>query len=100
MNAHYEMIALLAIAIFDAGTTYVIIKRGGREVNPVLVELAKFLARFTNAKWAWLVIAKVVGHCVMWWLFTAGQYVALNITIAIYCAVIVSNFYQITRQKR
>ena len=57
MNYLYAMIGL---QIADALTTYLIIKRGGRELNPVLLWFAEKLKSITNAKWAWLVIAKIL----------------------------------------
>jgi hypothetical protein len=89
--------ALIALQVADLLTTYYIIKNGGREVNPLLVKLAELTKTFTNARWAWLVIAKVFG--------AAGSiYVALTWPdgaiglIVIYSLVVVSNLNEIRKK--
>lgn len=85
---------LIGLQIADAITTYKIISRGGREVNPVLVKLAELTRLFTNAKWAWLVIAKAVG-------IAASIYIALAwpsgapVFVLLYVWVVIHNIDQL-----
>lgn len=53
-------ILFVLLQIGDAWTTRWIIKRGGIETNGALNFVASFLTQFTNAKWAWLLVAKIV----------------------------------------
>jgi hypothetical protein len=50
----------IALQVVDAVTTYIAIKKGAYESNKMLAKLATLMQRWTNAKWAWLFVAKVV----------------------------------------
>jgi len=94
MNYLYTLIVL---QVLDALTTYWIIRKGGHEMNPVLIWLAEKLKRVTNAKWAWLVIAKlsVAGMAV-----AAFPYMDEWLKLALcgfYVLVVVWNFVVIER---
>jgi hypothetical protein len=58
---------LVALQLADAWTTYKIIKDGGYEENKLLVKLNEALRTQTNAKWAWLAVAKVGCIALSWW---------------------------------
>lgn len=89
---------LVALQAADLLTTWYALRNGGgREANPVLIKLAEFTKLFTNAKWAWLVIAKIVG--------AAGSvYVAYDselasiILLIFYVVVIANNLVVLNKQ--
>lgn len=82
---------LIALQLLDGLTTWLVLKRGGYEANPVLVKLSEFLRRFTGAKWAWLVVAKLFGVAASWWLvFNAPAWFCYVLAL-IYASVVVNN---------
>ena len=78
-------------------TWYAIRKGGGREANPVLIKLAEFTKLFTNAKWAWLVIAKVVGAAVSVYV-AYGSELASILLLIFYVVVIANNLVVLNKQ--
>jgi hypothetical protein len=50
--------------------TYLVIKAGGREVNPVMLKLQRILP----GKWTWLFLPKIAFIVAVWW--AAGRYPA------------------------
>jgi hypothetical protein len=67
---------LVALQVADLLTTWYALRNGGgREANPVLIKLAEFTKLFTNAKWAWLVIAKLWARLSVFMLHTAVRLV-------------------------
>ena len=89
--------ALIALQVADLLTTYYILKNGGREVNPVLIWLAELTKTFTNAKWAWLVIAKVVGAAVSVYV-AYGSELASILLLIFYVVVIANNLVVLNKQ--
>lgn len=88
---------LILLQLADLVTTYLAIRAGGYETNPRLIELAGFLKRFTNAKWAWLLLAKLGAAIALDGIYQAGwmtgeyDIVALYIAAVIYLAIILNN---------
>ena len=75
MNTQIFLALLLVLSAIDAALTIAIIKRGGRELNPVL---AKLMGK-VGVEWA-LLIVKLAGVGVVWALGpipTGAQYVLL-----------------------
>jgi hypothetical protein len=71
-------------------TTWYAIRNGvGREANPVLIKLAEFTRLFTNAKWAWLVIAKIVGALLS--VYVAYDSELASIILLIFYVVVIAN---------
>jgi ABC-type siderophore export system fused ATPase/permease subunit len=91
--------ALVILQILDAGTTYVVIKRGGAEGNPLLVGLQARLRAITGSRWAWLVIAKIVALALVAYLYYSGAATVLNVLCVVYLVVIVNNIIQIRKLK-
>ena len=89
--------ALIALQVADLLTTWYAIRNGvGREANPVLIKLAEVTKLFTNAKWAWLVIAKIVGAILC--VFVAYSSEILSIILLIfYAGIIINNILVIKR---
>ena len=56
------VLLLVLLQLADAVLTRLIIKSGGREMNPLLVRLDQWLREEfeTGARWAWLAVAKGV----------------------------------------
>lgn len=90
--------ALIALQILDAMTTYGALKAGGYEANPVLIWLAKRLRSVTDAKWAWLAIAKLFAAGCCLWLANNSTTMSI-IVIAVYASVVVNNALLIRRLK-
>lgn len=90
----FVVIALLQVA--DAFTTYKVLKKGGYEANPLLVFLQKTLSKVTNAKWAWLVIAKLVAAVAGWYACVHG--VEYGIAVAVFYVIVVSNNIRVLRK--
>ena len=88
---------LIILQIFDAYTTYKAIKQGGREINPFLVKLADVLKPITNAKWAWLFIAKLVAVVAGYVLYVMNQPEALVVLCVFYIYVVFHNFRELAR---
>ena len=78
-------------------TWYALRNGGGREANPVLIKLAEFTKLFTNAKWAWLVIAKVVGAAVSVYV-AYGSELASILLLIFYVVVIANNLVVLNKQ--
>ena len=98
MTATTYIIILVALQVADLLTTwYAIRKGGGREANPVLIKLAEFTKLFTNAKWAWLVIAKVVGAAVSVYV-AYGSEPASILLLIFYVVVIANNLVVLNKQ--
>lgn len=93
-------IVLATLQILDAYTTYKILKAGGSEQNKILTALDGFLKRFTKAKWAWLVIAKVFAILCGWLIYDSGHQYALILMIflcAFYVWVVIHNFMEMKK---
>ena len=91
------IIMLVSLQVADLLTTWYALHKGyGKEVNPLLVKFAEFTKLFTNAKWAWLVIAKLVGAA-------SSVYVAYGseiwsiILLIFYACIIINNILVIKR---
>ena len=98
MTTTHYIIMLVALQAADLLTTwYAIRKGGGREANPVLIKLAEFTKLFTNAKWAWLVIAKVVGAAVSVYV-AYGSELASILLLIFYVVVIANNLVVLNKQ--
>ena len=78
-------------------TWYALRNGGGREANPVLIKLAEFTKLFTNAKWAWLVIAKIVGAAVSVYV-AYGSELASILLLIFYVVVIANNLVVLNKQ--
>lgn len=91
--------ALVILQILDAGTTYVAIKRGGKEANPLLAGLQARLRAITGSRWAWLVIAKIVALAAGAYLYYSGAATALNVLCVVYVVVVTNNIIQIRKLK-
>ena len=90
----FEVWILLVIGLLqvgDAWSTRWIIKRGGRETNEGLNELARFLTAYTNAKWAWLLIAKVLVMAACLFVVESGGAVWLLPLLPWYVLVVAHN---------
>lgn len=89
-----EFYILAALQAADAVTTYKVIKAGGYETNKALNWLNTFLRRFTNAKWAWLVVAKAAGLAGSWLVATTpgevGRIAAIGLA-ALYVWIVSGN---------
>lgn len=83
--------ALILLQIADAVTTYKAIKAGGYEANPVMNKLNEFLRQYTNAKWAWLLIAKALAAICILYLVRNGQTILMGFLICLYGWVIFNN---------
>jgi len=91
MTTTHYIIILVALQLADLLTTWYAIRNGiGSEANPVLIKLAEFTKLFTNAKWAWLVIAKIVGVLLSVYVAYGWAEVAV-ILIAVYVAIVANN---------
>ena len=55
----------------------------------MLIKLAEFTKLFTNAKWAWLVIAKILGAVLC--VFVAYDSKILSIILSIFYVVVIAN---------
>ena len=89
---------LVALQVADLLTTWYAIRNGrGREANPVLIKLAEFTRLFTNAKWAWLVIAKIVGAALSVYV-AYGSELASIILLIFYVVVIANNLVVLNKQ--
>ena len=92
------IITLVALQVADLLTTWYALRNGGgREANPVLIKLAEFTKLFTNAKWAWLVIAKVVGAAVSVYV-AYGSELASILLLIFYVVVIANNLIVLNKQ--
>ena len=90
MTTTHYIIMLVALQAADLLTTWYAIRNGGgREANPVLIKLAEFTKLFTNAKWAWLVIAKILGAVLC--VFVAYDSEILSIILSIFYVVVIAN---------
>jgi len=91
------IITLVALQVADLLTTWYALRNGGgREANPVLIKLAEFTKLFTNAKWAWLVIAKILGAVLC--VFVAyGSEIGSIILSIFYAGIIINNILVIKR---
>ena len=89
---------LIILQIFDAYTTYRIIKAGGKELNKVLVKLAELLKPITNAKWAWLAVAKLIAIAAGFLIYQAGAVEVMAIMCAFYVYVCFNNFREMQKQ--
>ena len=78
-------------------TWYALRNGGGREANPVLIKLAEFTKLFTNAKWAWLVIAKIVGAALSVYV-AYGSELASILLLIFYVVVIANNLVVLNKQ--
>ena len=83
----------------DAATTYFAIKQGGRELNPILLKLAEALRPITNAKWAWLVVAKVAAVALGYVLYVGNQPEMLAVVCAVYVYVVFHNIREMNDGK-
>lgn len=98
------VVIFVALQILDAVTT-----RLGQKASPTIVEgnmrlvaLREKLRPFTNARWAWLVIAKVIAiaivvgfHYLGWWdLRWRGlpAFAVLIVLDSFYAVIVVSNY--------
>ena len=98
MNPTTYIIMLVALQVADLLTTWYALRNGGgREANPVLIKLAEFTKLFTNAKWAWLVIAKVVGAAVSVYV-AYGSELASILLLIFYVVVIANNLVVLNKQ--
>lgn len=89
-------VALVALQIPDIVTTNQIIKAGGRELNPLVRLLMKLGA-------LWWVPKFVVAVVCAWIFITAGDEDnrwAMIAVVAIYLAVVFSNYRQVRRLKK
>ena len=92
------IIMLVALQVADLLTTWYALRNGGgREANPVLIKLAEFTKLFTNAKWAWLVIAKIVGAAVSVYV-AYGSELASILLLIFYVVVIANNLVVLNKQ--
>jgi hypothetical protein len=91
---------LVALQLADLLTTWYALSKGyGKEANPVLIKLAEFTKLFTNAKWAWLVIAKILGAVLC--VFVAYDSKILSIILSIfYAGIIINNLVVLNKQGR
>ena len=92
------IIILVLLQLADLLTTWYAIRNGGgREANPVLIKLAEFTKLFTNAKWAWLVIAKILGAVLC--VFVAYGSEILSIILSIfYAGITINNLVVLNKQ--
>jgi hypothetical protein len=98
MTTTHYIIVLAALQVADLLTTWYALHKGyGKEVNPVLIKLAEFTKLFTNAKWAWLVIAKVVGAAVSVYV-AYGSELASILLLIFYVVVIANNLIVLNKQ--
>jgi Domain of unknown function (DUF5658) len=82
----------ITLQIADAYITILVIRQGGRELNPVLVWLADRLKSVTNERWAWLVVKFVAASSAIVVLYAMGELIALFI-LAIFQAYMVHHNY-------
>ena len=98
MTTTHYIIMLVALQVADLLTTWYALRNGGgREANPVLIKLAEFTKLFTNAKWAWLVIAKIVGAAGSVYV-AYGSELASIILLIFYVVVIANNLVVLNKQ--
>ena len=91
------IIMLVALQVADLLTTWYALRNGGgREANPVLIKLAEFTKLFTNAKWAWLVIAKIVGAALSVYVAYGSEVGSIILSI-FYAGIIINNILVIKR---
>jgi hypothetical protein len=91
------IIMLVALQVADLLTTWYAIRNGGgREANPVLIKLAEFTKLFTNAKWAWLIIAKIVGAALSVYIAYGSEVGSIILSI-FYAGIIINNILVIKR---
>ena len=92
------IIMLISLQVADLLTTWYALHKGyGKEANPRLVKFAEFTKLFTNAKWAWLVIAKVVGAAVSVYV-AYGSEPASILLLIFYVVVIANNLVVLNKQ--
>lgn len=81
----------------DLLTTWYALHKGyGKEANPLLVKFAEFTKLFTNAKWAWLVIAKIVGAALSVYVAYGSEIGSIILSI-FYAGIIINNLVVIKR---
>jgi hypothetical protein len=91
------IIMLVALQVADLLTTWYALRNGeGREANQVLIKLAEFTRLFTNAKWAWLVIAKIVGAALSVYIAYNSEIGSIILSI-FYAGIIINNILVIKR---
>ena len=91
------IIMLVSLQVADLLTTWYALHKGyGKEVNPLLVKFAEFTKLFTNAKWAWLVIAKIVGAALSVYVAYGSEVGSIILSI-FYAGIIINNILVIKR---
>jgi len=97
MTTTHYIIILVALQLADLLTTWYALRNGGgREANPVLIKLAEVTRLFTNAKWAWLVIAKIVGSAISVYVAYGSEIGSIILSI-FYAGIIINNLVVIKR---
>jgi hypothetical protein len=97
MTTTHYIIILVALQLADLLTTWYALRNGiGTEANPVLIKLAEFTKRFTNAKWAWLVIAKIVGAAISVFVAYSSELASILLSL-FYAGIIINNLLVIKR---
>jgi hypothetical protein len=97
MTTTHYIIVLVLLQLADLLTTWYALSNGyGKEANPVLVKFAEFTQRFTNAKWAWLVIAKIVGALLSVYVAYGSELGSILLSL-FYAGIIINNLLVIKR---
>jgi len=89
---------VIAMQVGDLILTYLVIKAGGREVNPFMLKLQRFLP----GKWTWLYLPKVAFIGAVWWAayrYPEQMATVFYILIAFYAWVLVNNYRAWRAQK-
>jgi hypothetical protein len=97
MTTTHYIVILVALQLADLLTTWYALRNGyGKEANPVLVKLAEFTKLFTNAKWAWLVIAKILGAVLCVFVAYSSELGSILLSL-FYAGIIINNLLVIKR---
>ena len=98
MTTTHYIIILVALQLADLLTTWYALHKGyGKEANPVLIQLAEVTRLFTNAKWAWLVIAKIVGAAVSVYVAYGSEILSIILSI-FYAGITINNLVVLNKQ--
>ena len=99
MKTIYLAYLVIAMQLGDVVLTYLGIKAGAREVNPIMVWLQKILP----GKWTWLFLAKAVMIPLIYWVashYGESANAPLVGLVALYAWVLANNWRVLKKQKR
>lgn len=82
------LIALLALQVVDGVFTYLAIKAGGREVNPLVLAVKKLLP----GKWTWLWAVKLPAAATLYYVSDSLDPAVVGGLVVFYVLIAANNF--------